>query len=843
MSATDSFTQKSVLRCIRSAPMAAQNMRVSVGPFRQRRDFRSHGRDVFCWRRYCPEGLWGLRVGVGSAFRATLGKRIGKDGNKVGASVRVVITIHGRRRGTGRLARNSGLGPHSFPGLRPRSPSSFASGGGTRSPYAVLTGRKPRLGARPSSRAHRTQGVCGSRCSRGAAPTASFSTRFCSQDPMAAAALMDRAQGGVTFEDVFVYFSREEWELLEEPQRLLYRSVMLENFAHVAALGCWCEADNEEAPSEQSICVEGVSEVRIPGSCPLIQKVHPCERSDPLLKDIFHLAEHQGSCPTQNTSDPCGRGFLLSENFHQHQKPHGGNNPIQGDGDEASCVKSCATYELGRPLTCRGKGMDVLDSSSLFQHQSTHSGLSPCRRAEFVESFAHKSSLRRHQGDSDELMFFNCADDEKAFMNAFTLLDNQITQAVEVRSFRFLPCGNLSKEKSTLIHHRKLHDGETSHVCTECGKAFIHLSHLKTHQKFHTGKRQYACSECGKAFSRKDTLVQHQRVHTGERSYDCTECGKAYSRSSHLVQHQRIHTGERPYKCSECGKAFSRKDTLVQHQRFHTGERPYECSECGKFFSQSSHLIEHWRIHTGARPYECIECGKFFSHNSSLIKHRRVHTGAKSYVCGKCGKAFGCKDTLVQHQIIHTGARPYECSECGKAFSRKDTLVQHRKIHTGERPYECNDCGKFFSHSSNLIVHQRIHTGAKPYECSECGKCFSHNSSLILHQRVHSGARPYVCSECGKAYISSSHLVQHQKVHTGARPYECSECGKFFSRNSSLILHQRVHTGEKPYVCSECGKAYSRSSHLVRHQKAHPGEGRHECNSFGDPLAASLKLV
>ncbi|XP_068385399.1 zinc finger protein 304 isoform X2 [Eschrichtius robustus] len=63
---------------------------------------------------------------------------------------------------------------------------------------------------------------------------------------MAAAALMDRAQGCVTFEDVFVYFSREEWEVLEEAQRLLYRDVMLENFALVASLDVAIHFSQEE---------------------------------------------------------------------------------------------------------------------------------------------------------------------------------------------------------------------------------------------------------------------------------------------------------------------------------------------------------------------------------------------------------------------------------------------------------------------------------------------------------------------------------------------------------------------------------------------------------------------
>ncbi|KAF5921468.1 hypothetical protein HPG69_008324, partial [Diceros bicornis minor] len=111
---------------------------------------------------------------------------------------------------------------------------------------------------------------------------------------------------GMDFGNMASHFSQEEWRLLDEAQRFLFCDVMLENFALVASVGCWHAAEDEEAPSEQSVPV-GESLVRASKAGPSTRRPIPQQRQgseEKPWKRGVHRASFVMSCSLYMSGEP-----------------------------------------------------------------------------------------------------------------------------------------------------------------------------------------------------------------------------------------------------------------------------------------------------------------------------------------------------------------------------------------------------------------------------------------------------------------------------------------------------------------------------------------------------------
>ncbi|XP_078532600.1 uncharacterized protein LOC144818756 isoform X2 [Lissotriton helveticus] len=426
----------------------------------------------------------------------------------------------------------------------------------------------------------------------------------------------------MTFRDVAACFSKEEWKLLDEWQKELYRNVMKEIQQVLTSLGPLIAAsvfslsareddelysmDQEKPVTRHNVNDSSSDTVTIPDMLKRINGAELEQWKDPRNEEV---AERNECLSTGHE--------VISSAITFRIKEEGVAYPLElEDSERTGDITSTPFLHNSFDLPNEEEEPTVSlmsQPAAAASESSTASNSGPAVIPDVV-MVRIKEEGDVYSSDPQDCEII----ESTSSLNGFGNLNKRATVGEYVENVRrnkkyrtsVWSQGNWKQGVEKTVQHERgfinLPSCNSQQPAPKPGrmdKCKEHESKLRSLEFFKSlpstlqNPRIFRCTVCDKSYGLKGELIRHMITHSGIRPYPCTECGKSFFQMPHLIRHHRTHSGEKPYSCSFCHKRFNRKDNLNGHERIHTGERPYKCSECEKRFIRKSDLNEHRRKH------------------------------------------------------------------------------------------------------------------------------------------------------------------------------------------------------------------------------------------------------
>ncbi|OCT93484.1 hypothetical protein XELAEV_18016553mg [Xenopus laevis] len=348
----------------------------------------------------------------------------------------------------------------------------------------------------------------------------------------------------VTFEDIAVYFSEEEWKGLQEGHKELYREVIQDNYQNLTDLGLVITKPE------------------------IVQKIEKGE--DPVISVCLTPAQVQHRAHSRPTYiDVAAVG---SKHSKYSLRSHGA---LPGPSEQ---VRRLEKKQLPSPEEPSAKFCPVGWKPSQKSLKLLRKPPRVVMDTELGNHIAH-GTLNQPQPE-------NHTHSQTGVPGPHNSRKGIVCKREDI------------SEETAHISGLSIGDGKP-YRCARCGETWNNLLDFLSHEADSCQDRPYVCNICSKTFVKKQHLSSHRKIHTEERPFTCPQCGRSFRQSSTLTTHLWSHAGHKPFHCSCCTKRFSRKTDLVAHMRRHTGERPYECPYCWERFIRKKSLQRHMRKHSG----------------------------------------------------------------------------------------------------------------------------------------------------------------------------------------------------------------------------------------------------